>query len=373
MRDDLSPRRRALREVALAPALFVVLAAVVLVSLLVGVGPAGSSALSVKNGKFAFVGSSPANIWVMNANGSGRKVLTPHYRFASIERADSEPDWSPNGTEIAFTRSRQTTGLHGAPEPVTEIDVMNADGSSQTRLTRTTKNDHSPTWSPDGKKIAFVRDRILSKTPGSTPFPYGEVWVMKANGSGQTRLTQVALDVCNRNTLTGEGENLDASQPAWSPDGTKIAFTGIKPAYPCSTEIYVMNADGSGQTRLTNNPADDYGPNWQPIPVPAQTKIDKAKINRKQGKARFRFSASGPNPATGFECELKRPKRKHHHSRSRRLGPSRVDFRGAKFRPCISAKTYKHLRPGRYTFLVRAIDVAGPDPTPAKRRFRITG
>jgi len=106
MRDDLSPRRRALREVALAPALFVVLAAVVLVSLLVGVGPAGSSALSVKNGKFAFVGSSPANIWVMNANGSGRKVLTPHYRFASIERADSEPDWSPNGTEIAFTRSR---------------------------------------------------------------------------------------------------------------------------------------------------------------------------------------------------------------------------------------------------------------------------
>jgi len=111
----------------------------------------------------AFVGSSPANIWVMNANGSGRKVLTPHYRFASIERADSEPDWSPNGTEIAFTRSRQTTGLHGAPEPVTEIDVMNADGSSQTRLTRTTKNDHSPTWSPDWKKIAFVRDRILTQ------------------------------------------------------------------------------------------------------------------------------------------------------------------------------------------------------------------
>jgi len=240
---------------------------------------------------------------------------------------------------IAFDSSR--TGNYN-------VFAMNADGSGQMDLTNNAAVEQDPSFSPSGSRITFAR---LQAPPGGNY----DVFAMNADGSGQVNLTNNAADDLG---------------PSFSPDGSRIAFTSNRDG---NYEIYVMNADGSGQTRLTNNPADDYGPNWQPIPVPAQTKIDKAKINRKQGKARFRFSASGPNPATGFECELKRPKRKHHHSRSRRLGPSRVDFRGAKFRPCISAKTYKHLRPGRYTFLVRAIDVAGPDPTPAKRRFRITG
>jgi len=61
------------------------------------------------------------------------------------------------------------------------------------------------------------------------------------------------LDVCNKNTLTGEGDNLDATQPAWSPDGARIAFTSISHEYPCGTEISVINADGSGQRQLTGN------------------------------------------------------------------------------------------------------------------------
>jgi dipeptidyl aminopeptidase/acylaminoacyl peptidase len=248
------------------------------------------------------------------------------------------PSFSPNGSKIVFVRGRD--GNY-------EIYVMNADGSGQTRLTNNSADDVHPSFSPDGSKIAFDSQRDGNY----------EIYVMNANGSGQVNLTHNSASDDN---------------PAFSPDGSKIAFDSDRDG-GIGGNVYVMNADGSGQTRLTNNPADDYGPNWQPIPVPAQTKIDKAKINKKQGKARFRFSASGPNPATGFECKLNRPKRKRHHSGSRRLGLSRVAFRKAKFRPCNSPKKYKHLRPGRYTFFVRAIDVAGPDPTPAKRRFRITG
>ena len=69
---------------------------------------------------------------------------------------------------------------------------------------------------------------------------------MDADGSNQTRLTN---------------NPASDAQPAWSPDGTKIAFNSDRDG---NFEVYVMDADGSNQTRLTNNPADDGGPAWSP-------------------------------------------------------------------------------------------------------------
>jgi TolB protein len=81
-------------------------------------------------------------------------------------------------------------------------------------------------------KIAFARD--------------GDIWVMNPDGGGQTNLTTAASD----------------GSPAWSADGTKLAFVrvpdGIHP------QIFIMNADGSGQTRLTNNLVNDGFPSWSP-------------------------------------------------------------------------------------------------------------
>ena len=75
-----------------------------------------------------------------------------------------------------------------------------------------------------------------------------EIYVMNADGSGQTNLT-------NNSALDGG--------PSWSPDGSRIAFVSARDGNP---EIYVMNADGSGLTRLTDNPALDIGPVWSPAP-----------------------------------------------------------------------------------------------------------
>jgi TolB protein len=82
--------------------------------------------------------------------------------------------------------------------------------------------------------------------PGCTFICNEEIYVMNADGGGQTRVTS--------NPASDLG-------PDWSPDGSKIAFESYRDG---NYEVYVMNADGTGQTNLTNNPASDHRPAWSP-------------------------------------------------------------------------------------------------------------
>jgi Tol biopolymer transport system component len=178
-----------------------------------------------------------ANIYVMNADGSGLTRLT------DALADDSNPSWSPDGTKIAFDSNRDSTEQENFENH--EIYVMNAaDGSNQTSLTFSTAWDSLPRWSPDGTKIAFYSERDR----------YGDIYVMNAaDGSNQTRLTNTVA----RNFIQ---DNVSDSGSSWSPDGTKIAFSSAKDG---NLEIYLMNAaDGSGQTRLTNNTAAEAEPDW---------------------------------------------------------------------------------------------------------------
>jgi Tol biopolymer transport system component len=105
-------------------------------------------------------------------------------------------------------------------------------------LTRITSNpgDFRPAWSPDGQKIAFTRILGFDGTPGS--YDNSEIWTMNADGSGQTRLTN---------------NSVPEDYPAWSPDGIKIIFT--------SGGIWTMNADGSGRTNVSTRGSEAV---WSP-------------------------------------------------------------------------------------------------------------
>ena len=191
--------------------------------------------------------SGDLDIYVMNADGTGRVNLT------NREAKDMDPSWSPDGEWIAFlSRSQGKTDIHR----------VRPDGSGLSSLTTYPTQLYSrPIWSPDGTKIAFTSNRDADPPPqlGPTPVPLfddapefpaaaprPELYVMNADGSSQTRLT---FNFFFDGNLT------------WSPDSERIAFQSRTDG---DHEIYVVNVDGTGLTKLTDNEYADVFPAWSP-------------------------------------------------------------------------------------------------------------
>lgn len=129
----------------------------------------------------------------------------------------------------------------------TDLYIMNVDGSEVKRLTSNDNYEDAPTWSPDGKKVLFSRDVRAEKETSQNIPSNGEIFIMDADGSNEKRLT--------------DRPGFDGG-PQFSPDGTQIAFYG-KTAEG-NYEIFLMNADGSNVINLTEDELEDYSPSWSP-------------------------------------------------------------------------------------------------------------
>jgi Tol biopolymer transport system component len=189
------------------------------------------------------------DIYVMNADGSGGQTRLT--RMIDTGAYASSPSWSPDGGKIAFESDRDGSD--------SEIYVMNADGSDVTQLTNNNASDGSPSWSPDGERIAFVSDRAFQDPEGLNR--NYEIYVMDADdGTSPTPRPQQIID-----QAISTIENLENI-----PQGLRTSIVAL-----LRQVLDIINnatTDGNGpvtppppeQARLTNNNASDGSPSWSP-------------------------------------------------------------------------------------------------------------
>jgi TolB protein len=234
--------------------------------------------------KLAFVSRRDGNseIYVMNADGSGLRNLT------RTPSADRDPAWSPDGRAIAFVQ--ECMPRPGDPRwrcGATYLRVVNADGSGLRRLTTHRGHALTPSWSADGKTIRYGGYLVYADGSGSKKLHEVRIWTNRNialdgvwSPDGQ-RIAAVSvahspIDAQNNRTKLGlwvtnaDGSNArrvaakaTEGDPAWSPDGRRIAFRGLGIG-PVNSDLYVVNADGSGLRRLTRNAAKLRWFAWSP-------------------------------------------------------------------------------------------------------------
>ncbi len=200
---------------------------------------------------------------VNHAGGSALELLSPGGSPALLtsvvrQSADRSPSWAPDGRTIVFSSNRSDPTLHTAD--ATEIYTVSVPGGRLARLTRNRVYDDLPVFSPDGSRIAFVRQ------VGDKP---AELWAMDADGSGGHRVT----------TDLGVAERV-----SWSPDSKRIAYSCLSPSAISNptgagkggdvggsgddadnTDICTISASGAKHGRLTPDPvARDSQPAWSP-------------------------------------------------------------------------------------------------------------
>jgi TolB protein len=218
------------------------------------------------NGRIVFrryldVGRTSGAIFTVNPNGKHVVRVTR----AGPGVIDTEPDWSADGSRIAFTRQTPCppdgpkNGLDGTCDL---LFTMRRDGSDLRQLVPCGFDAAAPSfpancvgvshagWSPDGSKLAFQYNLVDRRYAGSFNVQAG-IWIVDADGTNLRHVTQ-----------RSPGTSWDFG-PQWSPDGTRLVFFRLD--LPTSQEaVFTVAIDGAYETRVTPPGLDAANPNWSP-------------------------------------------------------------------------------------------------------------
>lgn len=217
------------------------------------------------DGEIAYVqkvSGSRSDLFAMNWNGSEKGNLTMTRRVS-----ETTPAWAPMGGQLAFQAIRNGER---------RILVLNVSTGLVRRVSDGPFADRFPAWSPNSRRIAY---RSLRRLASDGDLGSAHIYTVPSSGGARVQLT------------SGAGINTD---PAWSPDGARIAFASNRDG---NYDIYVMDADGSDVVQLTT---DDIGPpvvnNRYPTWSPDGTSIAYASNRLEHNEEIYVLDVDGPDP-----------------------------------------------------------------------------
>lgn len=208
----------------------------------------------------------PQHVYVISTVGLGEiKANLP-------SGLEDQPEWSPNGEWVVFDTWFKDDARSGGQA---DVYLMRADGSRRVRVTDSPTTDMEPTWSPDGRRIAYAASSTISILnvecllrgedchPQSVPLVRGDSPHWSPSGKQLVYQSREFPGLISVISADGSGEpirlsspNQHCGHPRWSPDGRRIAFD-------CPRNVYVINVDGSGLVNLTEGKYGGY-PQWSP-------------------------------------------------------------------------------------------------------------
>jgi Tol biopolymer transport system component len=183
-------------------------------------------------------------IWVVNTDGSGERLLNSRPE----PQHTNSPAWSPDGTRLAFERG---TFDNSGQALTSAVFIMRTDGTDERQITPPDRKlgDH-PQWSPDGSTILF-RDNVGTPTKAFKP---SALYTVHPDGSGLTN-------------LTGSDPSLQYLSGSFSPDGKSIVVPRVhRGSHDDQAELYVLNAAGAVQRLVVENPNWQSMVRWSPRP-----------------------------------------------------------------------------------------------------------